>query len=52
MAPSPRERLIVALDLPSVGAAEAMVDRLGETAEDLRPFVAADFAKSLVGLEG
>jgi orotidine-5'-phosphate decarboxylase len=31
MAPSPRERLIVALDLPSVGAAEAMVDRLGET---------------------
>ncbi|HLI21194.1 MAG TPA: signal recognition particle-docking protein FtsY [Stellaceae bacterium] len=25
---------------------------VGETAEDLRPFVAADFAKSLVGLEG
>ncbi len=25
---------------------------VGESAEDLRPFVAADFAKSLVGLEG
>jgi orotidine-5'-phosphate decarboxylase len=31
MVPSPRERLIVALDLPSVGAAEAMIERLGET---------------------
>jgi orotidine-5'-phosphate decarboxylase len=31
MMPTPRERLIVALDLPSVGAAEAMIDRLGET---------------------
>jgi orotidine-5'-phosphate decarboxylase len=30
MAPSPRERLIVALDLPSVEAAEAMVERLGD----------------------
>jgi orotidine-5'-phosphate decarboxylase len=28
---SPRERLIVALDLPSAEAAEAMVERLGET---------------------
>jgi len=28
---SPRERLIVALDLPSVEAAEAMVERLGDT---------------------
>jgi orotidine-5'-phosphate decarboxylase len=27
----PRERLIVALDLPSVGEAEAMVERLGDT---------------------
>ena len=27
----PRDRLIVALDLPSVSVAEAMVDRLGET---------------------
>ena len=27
----PRERLIVALDLPSVEAAEAMVERLGDT---------------------
>ena len=26
-----RERLIVALDLPSVGAAEALVTRLGDT---------------------
>jgi orotidine-5'-phosphate decarboxylase len=31
MAPTPRERLIVALDLPSVGEAEAMIGRLGET---------------------
>jgi orotidine-5'-phosphate decarboxylase len=31
MKPSPRERLIVALDLPSVEAAEAMVERLGDT---------------------
>jgi orotidine-5'-phosphate decarboxylase len=31
MAPTPRERLIVALDVPSVGAAEAMIDRLGQT---------------------
>jgi len=31
MIPTPRERLIVALDLPSVEAAEAMVDRLGDT---------------------
>ena len=28
---SPRERLIVALDLPSVEAAEAMIERLGDT---------------------
>ena len=28
---APRDRLIVALDLPSVGAAEAMVTRLGDT---------------------
>jgi orotidine-5'-phosphate decarboxylase len=28
--PTPRDRLIVALDLPSVGAAEAMVERLGD----------------------
>jgi orotidine-5'-phosphate decarboxylase len=28
---TPRERLIVALDLPSVAAAEAMVERLGDT---------------------
>ena len=27
----PRERLIVALDLPSVAAAEAMVTRLGDS---------------------
>jgi orotidine-5'-phosphate decarboxylase len=31
MAPTPRERLIVALDVPSVAAAEAIVDRLGAT---------------------
>jgi orotidine-5'-phosphate decarboxylase len=31
MAPTPRERLIVALDVPSVAAAEAIVDRLGDT---------------------
>jgi len=31
MVPTPRERLIVALDLPSVGEAEAMVERLGDT---------------------
>jgi len=31
MTPTPRERLIVALDLPSVGAAEAMIARLGDT---------------------
>ena len=31
MALSPRERLIVALDLSSVEAAEAMVERLGDT---------------------
>jgi orotidine-5'-phosphate decarboxylase len=31
MRPTPRERLIVALDLPSVGAAEAMIARLGDT---------------------
>jgi orotidine-5'-phosphate decarboxylase len=31
MAPTPRERLIVALDLPTVGEAEAMIGRLGET---------------------
>src|ERR1700739_456932 len=31
MGPSPRERLIVALDLPSVEAAEAMIERLGDT---------------------
>ena len=30
MAPAPRERLIVALDLPSVEAAQAMVARLGD----------------------
>ena len=28
---SPRERLIVALDLPSVEAAEKMIERLGDT---------------------
>src|SRR5437868_11177898 len=28
---APRDRLIVALDLPSVADAEAMVDRLGDT---------------------
>src|SRR5262245_46062443 len=28
---SPRDRLIVALDLPSLGEAEAMVERLGES---------------------
>ena len=28
---APRDRLIVALDLPSVGAAEAMIDRLGDS---------------------
>jgi orotidine-5'-phosphate decarboxylase len=31
MRPTPRERLIVALDLPSVAAAEAMIERLGDT---------------------
>jgi orotidine-5'-phosphate decarboxylase len=31
MKPTPRERLIVALDLPSVAAAEAMIERLGDT---------------------
>jgi orotidine-5'-phosphate decarboxylase len=31
MSPSPRERLIVALDLPSVEAAEKMIARLGDT---------------------
>jgi orotidine-5'-phosphate decarboxylase len=31
MAPTPRERLIVALDVPSAAAAEAIVDRLGDT---------------------
>src|SRR5947207_6443838 len=31
MIPKPRERLIVALDLPSVRAAESMVERLGDT---------------------
>ena len=31
MRPNPRERLIVALDLPSVQAAEAMIERLGDT---------------------
>src|SRR5262249_43614959 len=31
MTPNPRERLIVALDLPSVEAAEAMIERLGDT---------------------
>ncbi len=31
MQPEPRERLIVALDVPSVEAAQAMVARLGET---------------------
>ncbi|MBV8751672.1 MAG: orotidine 5'-phosphate decarboxylase, partial [Hyphomicrobiales bacterium] len=31
MALSPRERLIVALDLPSVEDAEKMVERLGDT---------------------
>ncbi len=30
MAPDPRERLIVALDVPSIAAAEALVVRLGE----------------------
>lgn len=30
--PDPRDRLIVALDLPSVGAAESIVSRLGDTA--------------------
>ncbi len=30
--PDPRDRLIVALDLPSVGAAESIVSRLGEAA--------------------
>jgi orotidine-5'-phosphate decarboxylase len=30
MAPSPRDRLIVALDFPAVADAEAMVDRLGK----------------------
>jgi len=28
--PTPRDRLIVALDLPDVGSAEAMIDRLGD----------------------
>jgi orotidine-5'-phosphate decarboxylase len=31
MTPTPRERLIVALDVPSVEAAEAIVDKLGDT---------------------
>jgi orotidine-5'-phosphate decarboxylase len=31
MTPTPRERLIVALDLPSVQAAEAIIERLGDT---------------------
>ncbi|MCS0494930.1 orotidine-5'-phosphate decarboxylase [Ancylobacter sp. MQZ15Z-1] len=31
-APDPRDRLIVALDLPSVGAAESVVSRIGEAA--------------------
>jgi orotidine-5'-phosphate decarboxylase len=31
MPPAPRDRLIVALDLPTVRDAEAMVDRLGDT---------------------
>ncbi len=31
VAPDPRERLIVALDLPTVRAAEAMVERLGDS---------------------
>src|SRR6266540_4328711 len=31
MTPNPRDRLIVALDVPTVAAAEAMVGRLGET---------------------
>ena len=31
MTPDPRDRLIVALDLPSVGAAETMVARLGDS---------------------
>lgn len=30
--PSPRDRLIVALDVPTVGEAEALVDRIGESA--------------------
>jgi orotidine-5'-phosphate decarboxylase len=33
MSLEPRDRLIVALDLPSVGAAEAMVERLGDTVD-------------------
>lgn len=30
MTPAPRDRLIVALDTPSVGAAETLIDRLGD----------------------
>ena len=33
MSLNPRDRLIVALDLPSVAAAEAMVERLGDTVD-------------------
>jgi orotidine-5'-phosphate decarboxylase len=33
MSRDPRDRLIVALDLPSVAAAEAMVERLGDTVD-------------------
>ena len=30
--PDPRDRLIVALDLPGVPAAEALIDRIGDAA--------------------
>src|SRR5689334_20054315 len=51
----PRERLIVALDVPSVGQAEALVARLGETVSfykigyQLAFAGGLDFARALAG---
>src|SRR5260370_22912370 len=53
--PEPRERLIVALDVPSVAAAEALVARLGETVVfykigyQLAFAGGIDFARALAG---